>query len=254
MPFSSRYGFEDFVDATHGAASRERLYELLTLAVGSYGFDGLNVSIMQDWQLAPSNTGFGLVNTYPLVWQEEYVEKKLYRLDPVAQCAIGTFGAFQWRDLNRLIGLQANQHAFLRRADRAGLHHGIGLPFSGPGSQIGGIALATSETKLKRPVNLGLLMAFANQFYREYKRIAGIVAIDRPLRVSLSERERQVLTRIGHGRTNHEIGLFLNMKPRTVEFHVRNIFDKLEVTSRAEAVYVALAYGLIQPEPRVFTR
>jgi hypothetical protein len=39
MPFSSRYGFEDFVEATHSAASRERLYELLLLAVGSYGFD-----------------------------------------------------------------------------------------------------------------------------------------------------------------------------------------------------------------------
>jgi DNA-binding CsgD family transcriptional regulator len=254
MPFSSRYGFEDFVEATHCASSRERLYELLTLAAGSYGFDGINVSIMQDWQLASSNTGFGLVNTYPVIWQEEYAEKKLYRIDPVAQCAIGTFGAFLWRDLNRLLGLHANQDAFLRRADRAGLHHGVGLPFTGPGTQIGGIALASSESKLKRPINLGILTAFANQFYREYKRIVGIIALDRPLKVSLSDRERQVLTRIGHGRTNHQIALHLNMKPRTVEFHVRNIFDKLEVTSRAEAVYVALAYGLIQPEPRVFTR
>jgi DNA-binding NarL/FixJ family response regulator len=101
---------------------------------------------------------------------------------------------------------------------------------------------------------LGLLTAFANQFYREYKRIVGVVGVDRPLKAKLSNREREVLKRICHGRTNHQIGLLLNMQPRTVEFHVRNIFDKLEVTSRAEAVYIALTYGLIQPEPRVFTR
>ena len=254
MPLSSHYGFEDFVAATHSATSRERLYELLILAVASFGYDGVNLSIMQDWQLAQSNTGFGLINTYPAIWQEEYAEKGLFRIDPVAQCAIGTFGGFLWRDLNRTFGLCGNQDVFLRRAERAGLHHGLGLPFSGPGSQIGGIALATSEKRLPEAVNLGLLMAYANQFYREYKRVAGVIAFDRPLKVSLSEREREVLIRIAHGRTNPEIGRVLNMQPRTVEFHVRNILEKLEVRTRSQALYVATCYGLIPLEPRVFTR
>jgi two-component system, NarL family, response regulator LiaR len=55
----------------------------------------------------------------------------------------------------------------------------------------------------------------------------------------LSERERDVLNCLAQGRSNKEIARALSMSGNTVRTHVRNIFRKLEVHSRLEAVRVA---------------
>lgn len=61
----------------------------------------------------------------------------------------------------------------------------------------------------------------------------------------LSEREREVLTLAARGLTNALIGDELSLSPRTVQTHMRNIFNKLRVSSRTEAVVSAVRRGLI---------
>lgn len=51
----------------------------------------------------------------------------------------------------------------------------------------------------------------------------------------LTKRETEVLSLIEKGLTNDQIACQLNLKRRTVEFHVSNILRKLEVSSRLEA-------------------
>jgi DNA-binding NarL/FixJ family response regulator len=60
----------------------------------------------------------------------------------------------------------------------------------------------------------------------------------------LTERETEVLSLIAQGRTNDEIAdqLFLSLK--TVRNHVSNIFSKLQVADRAQAVIRAREAGL----------
>ncbi|MES1999203.1 MAG: XrtB/PEP-CTERM-associated transcriptional regulator EpsA [Pseudomonadota bacterium] len=62
---------------------------------------------------------------------------------------------------------------------------------------------------------------------------------------SISVRERDVLQLIRNGKTNTEIAQILYLSPFTVKSHVKNIFKKLNTTSRSQAVAVALAHGLI---------
>ncbi|HWJ12034.1 MAG TPA: helix-turn-helix transcriptional regulator, partial [Nocardioides sp.] len=52
---------------------------------------------------------------------------------------------------------------------------------------------------------------------------------------SLTEREREIAELLAERRTNPEIAAQLFLSPRTVETHVRNIFRKLEVTTRFDA-------------------
>jgi DNA-binding NarL/FixJ family response regulator len=66
-----------------------------------------------------------------------------------------------------------------------------------------------------------------------------------PLVESLTERERSVLTHAARGFTNKQIGRALFISDRTVQGHLQNIFQKLGVTSRTEAVTAALSRGLI---------
>src|SRR5690606_18148167 len=60
----------------------------------------------------------------------------------------------------------------------------------------------------------------------------------------LSERERQVLARISQGMTNDEIAAELAITPRTVRNHLANIYAKIDVHSRAEAVVWARERGI----------
>jgi DNA-binding NarL/FixJ family response regulator len=68
---------------------------------------------------------------------------------------------------------------------------------------------------------------------------------------SLTPREQEVLERVAQGLTNRAIGLQLGISNRTVQGHLANVYAKLQVNSRTEAVTKALQLGLIQlPEDR----
>ena len=62
---------------------------------------------------------------------------------------------------------------------------------------------------------------------------------------SLTERERDILTRIARGLSNKAIGEELHLAERTIKFHATIIFQKLSVANRAEAVAKALRDRLI---------
>jgi two-component system, NarL family, response regulator LiaR len=61
----------------------------------------------------------------------------------------------------------------------------------------------------------------------------------------LTEREREVLVLIAKGLRNKEIADTLFISERTVKFHANAIYQKLNVTSRTEAVSFALQHRLI---------
>ncbi len=62
----------------------------------------------------------------------------------------------------------------------------------------------------------------------------------------LSEREIEVLRLAAQGLSNRQIADTLVLSPRTVQSHMANIFGKLQVGSRTEAVMVGLRHGWLK--------
>lgn len=60
----------------------------------------------------------------------------------------------------------------------------------------------------------------------------------------LSDREREVLELIARGKPNSEIARALVVSPKTVRNHVSNIFTKLQISDRSEAIVRARKAGL----------
>jgi DNA-binding NarL/FixJ family response regulator len=63
---------------------------------------------------------------------------------------------------------------------------------------------------------------------------------------TLTDRELEVLRLAARGLTNKQIGHDLDISDRTVQNHLANIYAKLEVASRTEAVTAALQRGLLR--------
>jgi RNA polymerase sigma factor (sigma-70 family) len=61
----------------------------------------------------------------------------------------------------------------------------------------------------------------------------------------LTPREREVLALLAEGRSTRQIAKKLGLSERTVESHIGNIYQKLRVRTRVQALYRAAGLGLV---------
>jgi two-component system, NarL family, response regulator len=84
---------------------------------------------------------------------------------------------------------------------------------------------------------------------RGRKRVAPAIAeklADRVSRIQLTGREFRILRLITEGKANKEIADTLGISDATVKAHITNLLGKLEVSSRTEAIGVAIKRGLVR--------
>ena len=67
-----------------------------------------------------------------------------------------------------------------------------------------------------------------------------------PSAVALTRRERDVVRLVADGRSNDEIGTSLGIATKTVEGHLRRLFERLGVQSRTELATRALREGWLE--------
>ena len=94
---------------------------------------------------------------------------------------------------------------------------------------------ARGETVLAPRISAKLVDRVAGRSsYRSDKMAAG-----------LTDREMEVLRETAQGRTSKSIATTLGISPQTVQVHLRNIYSKLGVNTRSEAVVYAIRQGWI---------
>ena len=86
----------------------------------------------------------------------------------------------------------------------------------------------------------------ATGFFRKFQKTQASLPSQIGQPCNLSDRERDVLYWLVQGASNDEIGKQLYISVATVKTHLTNIFLKLQVTSRTQAIVAAIKMNLVQ--------
>jgi two-component system, NarL family, response regulator LiaR len=130
------------------------------------------------------------------------------------------------------------------------IHHILGIMESGADGYLTKNTLLEDVIVSLRSIIAGKTVMSA-EVYRQVLQYAlrkrnNPIQIDKE--ITLSPREREILQLLSKGLGNKQISDELNLSMRTVKSHIVDIFDKLKVFNRTEAVTTALRIGLIKLE------
>jgi DNA-binding NarL/FixJ family response regulator len=104
------------------------------------------------------------------------------------------------------------------------------------------LRMAQGEPPLSPPIARRVLSHFANAGPRRETMVRQLEH-----EVSLTERETDVLQRVAKGYTLPEVAAQFGLSKHTIADHIKQIYRKLNVSSRAEAALEAARRGLVQP-------
>lgn len=89
-----------------------------------------------------------------------------------------------------------------------------------------------------------LARSLLSEFTRVRESDDGASAVDSH-EAGLTPREREVLSEVARGATSREAARTLRISENTVNFHMKNIFNKLHLRNRAQVVAWALEHGYL---------
>lgn len=177
-------------------------------------------------------------------WVTAYRQSQSIAQDPIVLAALQSNHPISWNSAAK-VAINNDKKAFRENIFRkhalsAGLQYGY--IYCMRSNYVAQVLSVTAVTTGKRPISeyQGLLLDILLPHLNEILIRQGFTAS--PL---LSERETEVLRWATAGKSNWEAAKILNISERTVKFHLRNIYRKLEVNNRSQAVAEAMRMGVV---------
>ncbi len=226
------------------ARTVDAAWDHLTRELAEFGFDRLIYGFTR------FRTGNGLghrddmlvLTSHEADYIREFFGREMYLDAPMTAWAVANAGAMSWSHLDRIKGdLTAAQKAVLDFNRMHGVVAGYTISFAdGSERQKGAIAL-TGKSGLTQEEVDGI-WARDGETIDLLCQVAHLRIITLPFPSDLrrlSKRQRQVLEWVGDGKTMQDIAMILDLKPATVEKHLRNARQVLNVDTTAQAVMKA---------------
>lgn len=234
----------DLIDEALKVDTREALESLWHRTAAFAGLEGVFFGV------AISDTENDLMKTELITygisdeWNEIYRQRGFIGSDPLIIAALALERplswkcAIDWLKEHDLHGAEVSEYRSLS------IEHGLkyGYVVGKKAHIITQTTAVTSVTTGEKPITetqsriLDKLLPHLNEILVR----PGIVRVPR-----LSEREMEVLKWAKIGKSNWEVSVILNISERTVKFHMRNIYRKLEVTNKSHAIAKAMKLGIV---------
>lgn len=195
-----------------------------------------------------SNAQVIMLDGYPEGWVKRYFEAAYYESDPVMAWCIREILPIRWSDLVLEPGSAAE--SMMLDAAEYGLRDGVTMPIHSPQGDLGILSLSLDAPPERARViterALPIIQLLAIHLHQAVRRLGGLPQEGGS---SLTVRERECLTWAADGKTSNEIAQLLEISENTVNFHINNAMQKLDVVSRQHAIGKASLQRLIQPKP-----
>jgi LuxR family quorum-sensing transcriptional regulator LasR len=190
-----------------------------------------------------------LHSNYSQDWRRHYEAEKLHHVDPTVQHCMTSVLPLVWEPDS--FGRQA-ERAVYEEASGYGIRSGITFPMHGCNGEAGLISFA-SDTKPDKTFNEQLTQFMADlSLVRDYAFESSLPFLRAKCHTDpvphLTRRELEVLKWVMAGKSSWEISRITDCAEATVNFHISNIRQKFNVSTRQQALVKAIALGIINPE------
>ncbi|QWL63907.1 LuxR family transcriptional regulator [Aeromonas jandaei] len=235
----------ELITRFNDASNEQTILALLRQICELMGFDYFRLGFISPSSIQRPDVR--IFNGCPAEWVQYYNEQALYTVDPVVKKGMAQSTPLLWAnliteccDLQDSAGLEV-----MLLAQEAGLRDGITIPWHGANGHIGLFSLITSEPRTEHQwlTAIPFLSWLATHIFEAVARVC-IAAM--PPREMLTTRELEVCQWAAEGKQVSDIAQILDIKPRTVTFHLERIAEKLGASSKNQAISWALKQGVVK--------
>jgi DNA-binding CsgD family transcriptional regulator len=245
---ASRTDLQNLLEITHYAALAETPQDVKDVLVRTKKFLPFERLIGGLIRMNADGTFEGFSDvlniSFPQIWLFQYWKNRYGEVDPVLHALVRSQKAQVWSQVYSGVKSEREKE-FVETASSFGLSDGVTVGSLDPSCSLSSFfAFAGGE-----PAQHGRYVKFLD-YLGQHLHLAlmrsspKISCSNNKCVTTLSPREVTILNWIKCGKTNWEIAQITGVTERTVRFHVESIFSKLDVTSRTQAVAVAVEHGL----------
>lgn len=233
---------EDLLSAFLIVQDEYQLFEVVKSTASKLGFDYCAYGMQSPLSIAEPKTI--MLNNYPQAWQQRYVEQQYVKVDPTVQHCMVSLKPLVWS--SQYTHTQAEKD-FWEEARSYGLNVGWAQSSRDFIGTRGMLTLARSSDQLSEKEQKA---RYTNMYWLTQTVHSSIAKILNDVEFSqfnlyLTNREKEVLRWTAEGKTSAEIAQILGVSERTINFHLSNSMQKLNVNNKISAAIRAVMLGLL---------
>ncbi len=174
--------------------------------------------------------------TWPEEWLNHWSDQKYLYVDPVVRYLLTENEPIRW---SQTPGPgESGARVLDEAAAEFRMRDGFAVPVHSRDGSTVAVSMGTEHYELGKRDEICLRMA-SIYFHAKLERLRARVAVP-PRTTRLTPRERECLSWVAAGKTDWEIAQILNIAEQTVHEYVQNALIKLNATTRAQAVAIAI--------------
>jgi len=224
------------------SSNRDEVDQVIALARSIIPFSSLVVCLNNIHTLDLSESRQLINYGYSEEWIELYFRRSFQLQDPVLLQAQCQDQAFVWQDS---FGRSQQPTAEFHKLSRGFLgSNGLACAVNGRGNKGSTLISMVLPDSLPAEEYVGALDYLVPHLHEIFNR-PGELNRCSLMAPDISRRELEVLQWAKEGKSNWDISHILSISERTVKFHFGNIFRKLDVINRSQAIAKAMHYGVL---------
>ncbi|MER9052321.1 LuxR family transcriptional regulator [Mesorhizobium sp. M0923] len=238
--------FGRFLDQADGVSQPKKLFDLVCAFALNFDCQWIAYGSLTSDQkcLKPVRRGPAVMLNYPDEWQQRYFEMGYDKLDPIIKTSRKRAGAFRWSEVYNDASTTEDERRVFDEAATFGLRSGISIPLHRPDGSFAVVSFAQVWGHEFQNITITYLELVALHFHLRVAEFANSSGTEEP--PSLSQREKECISWVARGKSSWEIGKILEISDNTVNFHIKNVMRKFDVSSRTAAAIKAAKVGIIE--------